>query len=90
MAKPADLIVANQGAASARTDINNINVSIASNFSQSWNGTSVDDETGAPTTIYKNQWWYDSSSNILYIRNEANDAWIIKPVILSLLNSLLE
>lgn len=76
MAKPADLIVANQGAASARTDINNINVSIASNFSQSWNGTSVDDETGAPTTIYKNQWWYDSSSNILYIRNEANDAWI--------------
>lgn len=76
MAKPADLIVANQGAASARTDINNINVSIASNFSQSWNGTSVDDETGAPTTIYKNQWWYDNSSNILYIRNEANDAWI--------------
>lgn len=76
MAKPADLIVANQGAASARTDINNINVSIASNFSQSWNGSSVDDETGAPTTIYKNQWWYDSSSNILYIRNEANDAWI--------------
>ena len=30
----------------------------------------------APSTTFANQWWYDTSADILYIRNEANTAWI--------------
>ena len=61
-----DYEIANQTAASARADINNAFQAIATNNS----GAS------APSTTFANQWWYDTSANILYIRNEANTAWI--------------
>jgi microcystin-dependent protein len=61
-----DYSIANQTASNARTDINNALSAIVSNNS----GAS------APSTTYANMWWYDSSTNKLKIRNEANTAWI--------------
>jgi len=61
-----DFEIANQTAANARTDINNALQALASSSS----GNS------APSTTYANQLWYDSSNNLLKIRNEANSAWI--------------
>jgi phage-related tail fiber protein len=61
-----DFTIANQTASSARSDINNALQSLVTNNS----GAS------APSTPYANMWWYDSSNNKLYIRNENNTAWI--------------
>ena len=61
-----DYNIANQTAANARTDINNVLSAIATNNS----GTS------APSTTFANQWWYDTDLFILYIRANGNDAWI--------------
>jgi hypothetical protein len=61
-----DYNIANQTAANARTDINNVLSAIATNNS----GTS------APSTTFANQWWYDTNAFILYIRANGNDAWI--------------
>jgi hypothetical protein len=61
-----DLNIANQTAANARSDINSALQALGSNNSGS----------SAPTTTYANMHWYDTSSNILKQRSEANDAWI--------------
>ena len=61
-----DMNIANQGFPATRADINNALQALASNNS----GTS------APSTTFANQWWYDTANNKLYIRNEANNAWI--------------
>jgi len=61
-----DYEIANQTAANARADINNALQAIATNNSGG----------SAPGTTFANQWWYDTSADILYIRNEANTAWI--------------
>jgi len=61
-----DYVIANDTAANVRADINNALEAIAENNS----GAS------APATTYPNQWWYDTSNNILKIRNEADTAWI--------------
>jgi hypothetical protein len=61
-----DYNIANQGFPATRADINDALAAIVSNNS----GTS------APSTTFANQWWYDTTNDILYIRNEANDAWI--------------
>ena len=58
--------IANQGFPATRADLNNALQALASNNS----GTS------APSTTFANQWWYDTQNNKLYIRNEANNAWI--------------
>jgi len=58
--------IANQGFPATRADLNNALQALASNSS----GTS------APSTTFANQWWYDTTNNKLYIRNEANNAWI--------------
>lgn len=76
MTKPADVIIANQTSTNARTDINNVNVSLVSNFTRSWNGTAVETETTEPTQMYSNMWWYDTDNNLLKIRADGNDAWI--------------
>ena len=76
MTKPADVIIANQTSTSARTDINNVNVSLASNFTRSWNGTAVEVETTEPTQMYSNMWWSDTDNDLLKIRADGNDAWI--------------
>jgi hypothetical protein len=59
-----DYDIANQSFPSFRTDLNNVLAAIRSTNSGS----------SAPSTPFANQLWYDSSANILYIRNEDNDA----------------
>jgi len=61
-----DFSIANQTASSARSDINNALQALASNNS---GGSS-------PSTTYANMLWYNTTSNILYLRNEGNTAWI--------------
>ena len=61
-----DLNIANQTASATRSDINNALQALGSNNSGS----------SAPSTTYANMHWYDTSSNILKQRSEADDAWI--------------
>lgn len=61
-----DYIIANQSAPTARADINNALAAIVSQNSG----------TTEPATTYANMIWYDSSNNILKMRNEADSAWI--------------
>ena len=61
-----DFSIANQTASSARADINNGLQALASNSS----GTS------APSTTYANMFWYDSTNNLLKMRDETNSTWI--------------
>ena len=61
-----DMNIANQGFPATRADINNALQAIATNNS----GTS------APSTTFANQWFYNSNTNKLFIRNEANNAFI--------------
>jgi len=61
-----DYIISNQTFPSYRTDHNNSLSAIVSNNSGATE----------PSTTYAYQWWYDTSSNILKLRNADNDAWI--------------
>ena len=61
-----DLSIANQGFASFRSDLNSALQALGSTNS----GTS------APSITYANQLFYDTTNNILKIRNEDNDAFI--------------
>jgi hypothetical protein len=61
-----DYDIANQTAPNFRTDLNDALEAIATNNA----GTS------APSVTYANQWWYDTTNDILKIRSEADDAWI--------------
>ena len=61
-----DFSIANQTASSARSDINNGLQALASNNS----GTS------APSTTYPNMFWYDTTNNILKMRDETDSSWI--------------
>jgi hypothetical protein len=61
-----DFDIANQTASSARADINNALQALAS----------LSSGNAAPTTPYANMLWYDTGTNILKMRNEANSAWI--------------
>ncbi len=62
-----DYDIANQTFPNTRSDLNLALKALASTSS----GTS------APSTTYANQLWYDSANNLLYIRNEDNDANIL-------------
>lgn len=61
-----DFNLANQGFPSMRSDMNSAFQALASN------------SAGAtePSTTYAYQWWYDTSTDVLKIRNADNDAWI--------------
>lgn len=61
-----DFSIANQTASSARTDINNALQALAS----------LSSGADAPSTTYANQLWYETDTNQLKMRNEADDAWI--------------
>ena len=61
-----DFNIANQLFPATRADLNNSLVALASN-------SSGDAE---PSTTYANQWWYETDSNTLKLRNEANTAWV--------------
>ena len=61
-----DLVIANQTFPATRADINSALQALGSNNSGS----------SAPTTTYANMLWYDTGTNTLKMRAEANDAWI--------------
>ena len=61
-----DFTINDQLAAPALSDMNNALKALASNSSGG----------SAPTTTYANMHWYDTTSNILKQRSEADDAWI--------------
>jgi len=61
-----DYTIANQSFPNYRTDHNNSLSAIVSNNSGATE----------PTTTYAYQWWYDTTNDILKMRNADNDAWI--------------
>lgn len=61
-----DFSIANQSASNARADINNGLQALASNNSG----------TNAPSTTYANMFWYDTTNNILKMRDETDSTWI--------------
>lgn len=61
-----DFDIANQTASNARADINDALKALAS----------LSSGAAAPTTTYANMFWYDTGTNILKQRNEADSAWI--------------
>ena len=61
-----DYVIDNQTTPLFRTDLNAALQALASNSSGS----------SAPVTTYANMMWYDTTANILKMRNEADSAWI--------------
>lgn len=61
-----DYVIANGTGAAVRSDINDALAAIVSNNS---NAT-------APATTYAYQWWADTTTGLLKIRNSANNAWV--------------
>jgi hypothetical protein len=61
-----DFNIANQGFPSFRSDLNSALQALASTSSGAT----------APATPYANQLWYDTATDLLKIRNEANSDWI--------------
>lgn len=61
-----DLTIANQGFPAFRSDLNDALQAL---------GT-LQSGTSAPATLFANMLWYDTTNNVLKMRNEDNDAWI--------------
>jgi len=61
-----DYVIDNQSGAAFRTDLNNALAAIVSNNSNS----------SSPSTTYAYQFWADTSTSTLKIRNSSNNAWI--------------
>jgi hypothetical protein len=61
-----DYVIDNQGSAAARADLNNLFQAIASQNSGAT----------APATTIANMFWYETDTNTLWKRNEANSDWI--------------
>lgn len=61
-----DFDIDNATAAAARVDINLALKALGS----------LSSGTTAPATTYANMLWYDTATNWLYVRNEANSAWV--------------
>ena len=61
-----DFDLADQGFPSMRADMNSAFQALASNSSYAT----------APALSYPNQWWYDTTTDILKINNTDGDAWI--------------
>ena len=61
-----DYIISNQSGAAFRSDLNN---GLAAIVSQNSGATQ-------PSTTYAYQWWADTTTGLLKIRNAANSAWI--------------
>ena len=61
-----DYIIANQSGAAFRFDLNNGLAAIVSNNSGA----------AQPSTTYAYQWWPDTTTGLLKIRNAANNGWI--------------
>jgi hypothetical protein len=61
-----DYVIANQSGAAFRADLNNALAAIVSQNSGA----------AEPSTTYAYQWWADTTTGLLKIRNAANNAWI--------------
>tara|TARA_R100000988_G_scaffold40089_1_gene19870 strand:+ start:200 stop:1540 length:1341 start_codon:yes stop_codon:yes gene_type:complete len=61
-----DYVLANASGAAFRTDLNNALAAIVSNNSNS----------SEPATKYAYQWWADTNTGTLKIRNSANNGWV--------------
>jgi hypothetical protein len=61
-----DFVIANGSGAAVRSDINSALQALAS----------LSGGTSAPGTIYANQLWFDTTNDLLKIRDEANTAWV--------------
>ena len=61
-----DYNIANQSGAAFRTDLNNALAAIQSN----------NDNSSSPSTTVAYQWWADTNTAIMKIRNSSNNAWI--------------
>ena len=61
-----DYSIANQSGAAFRTDLNNALAAIQSN----------NDNSSSPATTVAYQWWADTNTAIMKIRNSNNNAWI--------------
>lgn len=61
-----DYVIDNQSATAFRGDLNSVLQAIVSQNSSAT----------APTTLYANMIWYDTATNQLKKRNEANSAWV--------------
>ena len=66
MSPQADYVVSNGTGAAVRSDINGQLAAIVTN-----NSGAVE-----PTTTYAYQWWADTTTGLLKIRNAANSAWV--------------
>ncbi len=72
-----DYNLINQSGASFRADLNNALAAIATNNSG----------TAQPSTAFSYEWWIDTASSVLKIRNAANSAWITTGISLSQSNT---
>ena len=72
-----DFNVANASGAAVRADINAHLDALAS----------LSSGASAPSTIFPNQWWYDTSTGQLKKRNNANTAWLTTPQIDAVLDT---
>lgn len=61
-----DFVIANASGASVRSDMNSAFQALAS----------LSGGTSAPGTTYPNQLWFDTTNDLLKIRDEANTAWV--------------
>jgi len=61
-----DYNIANQSGAAFRTDLNNALAAIQSN----------NDNSSSPATTVAYQWWADTNTAVMKIRNSSNNAWI--------------
>tara|TARA_R110000868_G_scaffold167387_1_gene401683 strand:- start:628 stop:1311 length:684 start_codon:yes stop_codon:yes gene_type:complete len=67
------LVIQNQAAQAAREDIEKAIQAVATNNSDP---TTPPTASTAPPQTYPNMWWYDTFTNLLNIRNEADTAWL--------------
>jgi len=61
-----DYVIDNATAAAVRTDLNNALKAIRTSNSGATE----------PSTTFQNQWWFDTATNNLKFRNDANSAWV--------------
>jgi hypothetical protein len=77
MANVADYNVANASGASVRSDINNILQAVVT----------LNSGTSEPSTMYPFMIWVDTNSNVVKMRNGANDAWLTMPFAMNASNT---
>jgi|ETNmetMinimDraft_21_1059911.scaffolds.fasta_scaffold12862_2 hypothetical protein len=78
MANVADYNVANASGASVRSDLNNILQAVVT----------LNSGTSAPSTMYPFMIWIDTNTNLVKMRNGANDAWLTMPFAMNASNSV--